>query len=135
MLIELRVSGSHYTPGAWDIDECIQYLHLIQDKIDIAHISAGLAREPRLRAILDPTGFAKPIPNAWLAKRIKQSGLSIPVSTVGGFQSPDQMEEVLASGGADIINVGRGFLADPTFLQKARLGQVEDIRPCIRCNT
>ncbi len=133
LLIDFRVSGSHFKPGAWDIDECIQYLHLIQDKIDIAHISAGAAREPHLRAIMEPDGYRERIPNVFLAQKVKESGLKIPVATLGGFQRPNEIEEVIASGKADIVYVGRGALADPEFVLKAKEGRASDIRPCIRC--
>jgi 2,4-dienoyl-CoA reductase-like NADH-dependent reductase (Old Yellow Enzyme family) len=36
-----------------------------------------------------------------------------PVATVGAFSDPYQMEEFIASGKADIINIGRGSLAEP----------------------
>ena len=57
LLIEYRISGSECVPGGFEIDDCIEFLKLIQDRIDIAHISAGVVREPRLRAITHPTGF------------------------------------------------------------------------------
>lgn len=135
ILIELRVSGTHYNDDGWDIEECCKYLHLIQDKIDIAHISAATARDPHLRSLLEPNGYAEPIPNAWLAKRVKESGLKIPVSTVGGFGNPADMERILANNEADIINVGRAFLADPELLTKIQEGRSQDIRPCVRCLT
>lgn len=136
ILIELRVSGTHYNNDGWDIEECIKYLHLIQDKIDIAHISAATARDPHLRSLLEPNGYAEPIPNAWLAKKVKESGLKIPVATVGGFgDNPADMERILANNEADIINVGRAFLADPELLTKIQEGRSQDIRPCIRCLT
>ena len=61
--------------------------------------------------------------------------VSTPVVTVGAFTTPEEMEEVIASGMADIVAVGRQSLADPDLPLKARLGRSDEIRRCIRCNT
>jgi pyruvate/2-oxoglutarate dehydrogenase complex dihydrolipoamide dehydrogenase (E3) component len=56
-----------------------------------------------------------------------------PVATVGAFSDPYQLEEILASGEADIINIGRGSLADPDLPVKALLGKEDEINRCLRC--
>lgn len=66
-----------------------------------------------------------------LAAEIKKT-VRIPVVAVGGVVSPEDAEAVLRSGSADLVAVGRAFLADPEWSLKAQKGQ--DIRPCIRCN-
>ena len=134
LLIEYRISGSECVPGGFEIDECIQFLNLIQDKIDIAHISAGIVRKPRLRAITHPTGFMPEAANAHLAKSVKASGLiHIPVLTVGAFQQPEAIESVLANGEADLVAMARGMIADPYTVNKIRQGRGRDIVPCIKC--
>jgi len=45
------------------------------------------------------------------------------------------MNEVIASGKADIINLGRQSLADPFFAKKAFAGNDDDITRCLRCGT
>jgi len=45
----------------------------------------------------------------------------------------DMMEEIIASGKADIIEVARQSLADPYFPEKAFSGRKEDITQCCRC--
>lgn len=71
LLIEYRISGSECVPGGFEIDECIEFFKLIQDRIDIAHISAGVVREPRLRAITHPTSFLPEGCNLYLAAAVK----------------------------------------------------------------
>lgn len=36
-----------------------------------------------------------------------------PVACVGSLNDPGQMEEIIASGQADIVEIGRALLADP----------------------
>lgn len=134
LLIEYRISGSECVPGGFEVDECIEYVSMIQDKIDIIHISAGVVREPRLRAITHPTGFLPEGCNAYLAKAIKESGrISIPVLTLGAFQMPEAIEGVLRRGEADIVAMARGTIADPETVNKAMQGRAQDIVPCIKC--
>ena len=134
LLIEYRISGSECVPGGFEVDECIEFLKLIQDRIDIAHISAGVVREPRLRAITHPTGFLPEGANAYLAKAVKADpGIRIPVLTVGAFQQPEAIEKVLANGEADLVAMARGTIADPYTVNKMKEGRPQDIVPCIKC--
>ncbi len=134
LLIEYRISGSECVPGGFEVDECIEFFKLVQDRIDIAHISAGVVREPRLRAITHPTGFLPEAANAYLAKAVKACpDIHIPVLTLGAFQQPEAIERVLANGEADIVAMARGTIADPHTVEKIRQGRPEDIVPCIKC--
>ncbi len=134
LLIEYRISGSECVPGGFEIDECVEFLKLIQDRIDIAHISAGVVRKPRLRAITHPTGFLPEGCNAYLAKTVKECpDIHIPVLTLGAFQRPEAIERVLANGEADIVAMARGTIADPYTVRKMQEGRPDDIVPCIKC--
>ena len=134
LLIEYRISGSECVPGGFEIEDCIEFLKIIQDRIDIAHISAGVVREPRLRAITHPTGFLPEGCNAYLAKAVKADpGIHIPVLTLGAFQQPAAIERVLANGEADIVAMARGTIADPGTVNKMKEGRPGDIVPCIKC--
>lgn len=134
LLIEYRISGSECVMGGFEIDECIAYTKMIQDKIDIIHVSAGMVREPRLRAITHPTGFLPPAPNAHLAAAVKADPeITIPVLTVGAFKEPELIERTLAEGKADLVAMARAIIADPAIPEKSRLGREADIRPCIKC--
>ena len=60
--------------------------------------------------------------------------VNVPVFCAGRMEDPAFAEKVLAAGEIDGITVGRQFLADPEWLNKAREGREEDIRPCIACH-
>ncbi len=59
--------------------------------------------------------------------------VKIPVITVGRIQEPWMAEDIIASGKADFIGMARPSLSDPHYPEKARNGQVQDIRQCIAC--
>ncbi len=54
---------------------------------------------------------------------------------VGGIYTPGAAEQILASGRAELIGMGRALIADPYWPQKAMEGRAEDITTCIGCLT
>lgn len=58
-----------------------------------------------------------------------------PVATLGGLNDPDMMEEIIASGKADIVEIARQSICDPYFPEKAFSGNTDDITRCCRCFT
>lgn len=134
ILIELRISASEKCEGGITEEETIQFVEMIQDKINIIHCSAGNLHQPGGMARVHPTSFLPEIPNSDVAAKIKASDrVKIPVVTVGGFGDPAQAEAFLASGGADIVSMGRSLIADPNLPQKAYEDRADDIVPCIKC--
>ena len=59
--------------------------------------------------------------------------VSIPVAACGNI-TPANGEAILARGGADMIGIGRGLIADPEIINKVKAGRADRVRPCIRCN-
>ncbi|MBR2990712.1 MAG: FAD-dependent oxidoreductase [Solobacterium sp.] len=134
MLIEYRISGDeHGGPDGFRIDECIEVLKVLQEDIDIAHVSAGSFAN-HTDHITHPTVFLKSGHNTYLAEAVKKCPeIRIPVLTLGGYQKPAEMEAVLAEGRADIIAMARGTIADADLVNKAMDGKEDKIIPCIRC--
>lgn len=133
LLIEYRISGSELTEGGFTTDDCVAFLKMIQDRIDIAHISCG-SFYSETEHIMHPSNFLPAGCNAYLARAVKESGeIHIPVLTLGAFQHPDLMEETIATGGADLIAMARGTISDAYVPDKALHDKADEIIPCIRC--
>ena len=133
LLIEYRISGSELTQGGFTTKDCVDYLEMIQDKIDIAHISCG-SFYSETEHIMHPNNFLPAGCNAYLAREVRESGrIHIPILTLGAFQQPALMEETLATGGADLIAMARGTISDAEVPNKALYGKEDEIIPCIRC--
>ncbi len=131
MIIEYRISGDEHMKGGMQIEEVAEFLNMVKDKIDIAHISAGSywsAPQYTFPTIYQPRGI-----NTELAAFVKKH-VGLPVTVVGGFNDPAQMEKVIAEGKADFIAIARALIADPELPNKAYWGKEEEIRPCIRCS-
>ena len=133
LLIEYRISGSELTDGGFTTDDCVAFLKMIQDRIDIAHISCG-SFYSETEHIMHPSNFLPAGCNAYLARAVKESGeIHIPVLTLGAFQHPDLMEETIATGGADLVAMARGTISDAYVPDKALHDKADEIIPCIRC--
>jgi 2-enoate reductase len=60
--------------------------------------------------------------------------VSVPVLMAGRMEIPDLAAQVLSEGkAADMIVLGRGLLADPSWPHKVKMGQEKGIRPCLGC--
>jgi 2,4-dienoyl-CoA reductase-like NADH-dependent reductase (Old Yellow Enzyme family) len=70
--------------------------------------------------------------NAKFAAEIKKH-VKTPVATVGALGDPELMEELVASGQADVVEMARALIADPDLPTKIRTGRTSDIRKCMRC--
>lgn len=132
--IEFRMSGAELTEGGYGLDEGIAMAKAIDGKVDIIHVSAGVHEDPDVFVLTHPSMFVEHGCNVYLAAEIKKH-VKTPVATLGGLNDPDQMEEIIASGKADIIEIARQSICDPYFPEKAFSGRKDDITRCCRCFT
>ncbi|NLD35553.1 MAG: FAD-dependent oxidoreductase [Desulfatiglans sp.] len=131
--IEYRISAIDMVPGSPAIEEVIEFAKVIENKIDLLHVSRGnLAINKLTPYILPPTYMDHNI-NIEYASRFKKA-LNIPVSAVGAVTF-EEADKAIADGKVDMVALGRQLLADPDTVNKLERGQEKDIRPCIRCNT
>lgn len=105
---------------------------MIEPYIDLLHVSAGTYQKTFGRT--HPSMFTEHGCNVWMAAEIKKH-VHVPVATIGGLNDPAQMEEIIASGKADVVYMARALLADPFLPQKVHANQDADIVRCLRCYT
>lgn len=134
MLIEYRMSGSEIIEGGYGIEEGIKMAEILDGKVDIIHVSAGVHEDPDAFVVTHPSMFIEHGCNVHLAAEIKKH-VKTPVATVGGLNDPDMMEQIIASGQADIVEIARQSICDPYFPEKAFSGRKDDITKCCRCFT
>ncbi len=130
--LSFKISAQEFVPGGLTVGESIPILQLLVDAgIDVVQVSAGNDSTPEW--ICQPMFMPKAC-LADSAARVKQA-LDIPVMAVGRINDPWTAEEVITSGKADLVCIGRGLMADPEMPNKAREGRFDEIRICIACNT
>lgn len=130
--IEFRMSGSEFFDEGYGLEEGVEIAKQLESYVDILHVSAGTYQ--RTFGITHPSMFEEHGRNVYLAAEIKKH-VSVPVATLGGLNDPAQMEEIIASGKADIVYMGRALLADPYLPEKVMQNRDDEIVRCLRCFT
>ncbi len=130
--IEFRLSGSELFEGGYDLAEGCRIAQQIEPYIDLLHVSAGTYQ--RGFGDTHPSMFKEHGCNVYLATEIKKH-VSVPVATIGGLNDPHQMEEIIASGKADVVYMARALLADPFLPRKVVENREDEIVKCLRCFT
>lgn len=132
LAIEYRISANELVPGGMEEEDTIEFVKMIEDKIDLLHVSAGLLGDNRVVPhMIQPTYWPHSY-NVHRAERLKKA-LNIPIATVGSISDMETADQIIAEGKADIVAMARAIFADPEIVNKTRLGRVDDVRPCLRC--
>ncbi|MCR5397838.1 MAG: FAD-dependent oxidoreductase [Lachnospiraceae bacterium] len=130
--IEVRISGDDFLEGGLTQKDCIEVAKMVDGKCDLINVSCGNHEDPTMFQRTHPCSFYPHGVNVYLAAEVKKH-VKTPVACVGAIQDPAHMEEIIATGQADVIEIARESLADPYLPQKALEGKAEDITPCLRC--
>ncbi|WP_249030114.1 oxidoreductase [Tannockella kyphosi] len=132
--IEFRYSGAEFDDGGYTIEEGVEIAKAVDGKVDLIHVSAGVHENPEVFGITHPSMFVPEGCNVFLAAEVKKH-VKTPVATLGGLSDMDMMEDIIASGKADIVEVARQSICDPYFVEKAFSGKSDEIVSCCRCFT
>ncbi len=128
--IGIRINGNDYIENGWDLKSTVRIAPLLEKAgVVYLHISGGVygSTELTIPSMYTPHGCF-----VHLAQEVKKH-VNIPVITVGRIKNPDHADEIIKEGKADIVSMGRSFLADPYYPEKARKGEFSQIRPCVGC--
>jgi len=133
LAIEYRISADELVPEGMHFEQTLEFIKMIEDKIDLLHVSAGLLTNPMtIPHMIQPAYFPRGY-NVHYAEKFKKE-LKVPIATVGSVTLP-MAEDIVKEGKADIVAIMRPNIADNEYVNKHRRGQEEDIRLCLRCNT
>jgi 2,4-dienoyl-CoA reductase-like NADH-dependent reductase (Old Yellow Enzyme family)/thioredoxin reductase len=130
-VVDIRLSGDEFVDGGLTIEDTKAIAMMCESSgADMIHVSMGnhLSFDYNVPASLHPHGFM-----ADYARAIKRV-VKVPVAVVGRINDPFLADEILASGDADLIGMGRASIADPGMPNKAKSGNFEDIRTCFGCD-
>lgn len=130
--IEFRLSGAEFVEEGYGLDEGIRIAQQLEPYIDLLHVTAGTYQ--RSFGITHPSMFTDHGRNVYLAAEIKKH-VKVPVATIGGLNDPAQMEEIIATGKADVVYMARALLADPFLPRKVTENRDDEIVRCLRCFT
>nr|WP_243895858.1 NADH:flavin oxidoreductase/NADH oxidase [Paenibacillus sp. F411] len=109
MPIMMRVSAMEYVDGGYGLDYCAEICQRYKAAgVDLFHVTSG-GEGP-----IGSDGGPKAVPGyqVEMASALKQK-LQVPVIAVGLLDEYQAAQEVVLSGKADLVAVGRGMLNDP----------------------
>ncbi len=127
----VRINGDGFDPEGLGLEQAKVLARKLQNiRINVLDISAGSwkSKERTVPSYAFPRGC-----HVYLAEAIKKE-VQIPVIAAGRINDPVLADEIIREGKTDLVAMGRALLADPFLPEKARRGNLEDIRMCIACN-
>jgi 2,4-dienoyl-CoA reductase (NADPH2) len=124
--VGIRLSADEETPDGLTPDDTREICVALQETAPVDYISltAGMRG-----AYVKDTTYAEGFTLGWAAA-VKRE-VDVPVMAAGRIRFPELAEQALASGQVDFVSIGRGVIADPDWVTKAREGRAAEIRPCI----
>lgn len=132
--ISFRLSATEFLPGGFQPEEAVALAVALEEAgADLLHVSAGTNEQPRSMARCIPLSYTPEGCFSHLAALVRNV-VAIPVIAVGRVNRPDVAERILSRGQADLVAVGRAFIADPHWPLKAREGRTAEIGTCVACN-
>jgi 2,4-dienoyl-CoA reductase-like NADH-dependent reductase (Old Yellow Enzyme family) len=108
----MRLSATDWVEGGWTPEETADFsLRLKLAGADFVHISSG-GVSPQQKIAIGPE-YQVPF-----AKLVKQKA-QLPTITVGLITEPQQAEDIVARGDADLVALARAFLYKPRWMWEA----------------
>ncbi|MCC6266791.1 MAG: FAD-dependent oxidoreductase [Dehalococcoidia bacterium] len=130
--VGMRFSADEFIDGGLTIEESQRMLAPIAASGRLDYLDISVGNYHSMETIIAPMYF--PLGAfVHVAAAIKEV-VDIPVMAVGRINDPQQAEEIIASGFADMVAMNRAIIADPDFANKARDGRSAEIRKCTACN-
>ena len=130
--LELRMSAEEYLDDGYGFSDAIEFAKLVDGKINLLQVSTGSHHGSFDKT--HPSMFHERGANVHYAQEIKKH-VNVPVSTIGALNEPKMLDDIIASGMADAVVMGRALLADPYLPRKAMEARDDEIVRCCRCFT
>lgn len=103
--ISVRISAVDWEEGGHEIEDAVEVSRLFHEAgADLIDVSSGMVTNKRPP---DTTLFQVPF-----AEQIREEA-DVPTMAVGNIEFGDQMNDIIASGKADLCVIGRGHMYDP----------------------
>jgi 2,4-dienoyl-CoA reductase-like NADH-dependent reductase (Old Yellow Enzyme family) len=154
--LSIKLNSADYVPNGVTVELASRYVSLLASKLDFFEISGGttpkhvirsdvndeiltrgvkLADRPNVlksvHAMMDGLGFSQMYYRD-ATRFIREQNPGVALALVGGNREFDKMEEVIASGDADLISLSRPLLRDPYFVLRMRQRTL-DKALCVNC--
>ena len=119
--LSVRISATDWVPGGWTIDDSVELARRLRALgVDLIDCSSG-GTTPTAKIPVAP-GYQVPF-----AERIRRE-TGIRTAAVGLITQPEQADEIVRSGKADLVLLAREFLRNPYFPLQAAKALGEEVK-------
>lgn len=135
--VGIRTSATHDIPGSpmdYGLEESTASMKAFADAglVDYVSVMIGSGWSPPESSSIPH--MAQPRVQLRNEGKAFKDVLSVPVVIAGRIRSPEDAEQAIADGSADIVAMARTWIADPEWGKKIEEGVAHTIRPCMSCN-
>ncbi|HBR32960.1 MAG TPA: NADH:flavin oxidoreductase, partial [Clostridiales bacterium] len=128
--ILFRIACKHLFEGGRTIEETLPLMKMLEDAgVDAFDIDIGSYEN--IEYIFPPTYLGDACMRSIC--NVVRKTISVPILNAGNH-TPETAVELIESGDADFVMMGRPLIADPHIVNKLIENRRDEIRPCIRCN-
>ena len=115
----VRISATDWAEGGWDIEQSVELSrHLKQVGVDLVDVSSG----GTLPSVRIPVGRGYQVP---FAQRIREEA-GVSTGAVGLITDHEHADEIITSGHADLVFLGRELLREPYWALKAQHAMAQE---------
>lgn len=128
----MRLSGDELVDSGRRLNETAILAKLLEEAgVDVFNVSTGVYATPQFMVAPYPADLGFNISAAEVIKK----AVNIPIISVGRLNDPILMDSAIEDGRCDFVALGRTSVADAEFPNKVKEGIIDEISPCVGCNT
>jgi NADPH-dependent 2,4-dienoyl-CoA reductase/sulfur reductase-like enzyme len=133
LVLGVKLTVRQQVPGGLTFDEGLAIARwLDQEKhVTFIHVSEGPYEAMGLVGGGMHTPLGSMVPEAAQVKGLVEQAVVIANRRI---KRPEQAEQILAEGKADMVGLARGLIADAAFVSKIAAGTPEHVRTCVACD-
>ena len=129
-IISIRLTLDEHTAYGFGLEEGVRIAKYCAG-LGVDLISASNGTYETMETNLESPGYEQGW-RIYLAEAVKQV-VDIPVAGVGVLREPQIIEDILAAGRCDLAAIGRGWMAEPEWVEKVRTNREDELRKCTSC--
>jgi 2,4-dienoyl-CoA reductase-like NADH-dependent reductase (Old Yellow Enzyme family) len=133
LIAGLRISGDEFDLNGCGEEEMLTACCELKDEFDYFNVIGGTSASASGAVHIAPPMTVSPGYMAAFSGKLRRS-IAKPVFVAGRINQPQEAEQLLRAGHADMCGMTRAMICDPEMPNKARDGRLDDIRACIACN-
>jgi len=133
MAVGLRISGDEKSDEGLTEDESLQAIAHLAPLLDYVSVVHGTSATLAGAAHIAPPMYVEGGYLVPFSARVKEV-CDCPVIVTGRINQPQDAEQIIAKGHADLCGMTRALICDPLMPVKAERVAFDDIRACIGCN-